>query len=57
MKNHPEAADVRKREAPERIVKLYEAWHTAEPDQGYDAQAVEWQAKLTPTSAPTSRSP
>ncbi len=25
---------------------LYEAWHAAEPDKGYDAKAAEWRAKL-----------
>ncbi len=33
-------------EAIQRVVDLYEAWHAAEPDQGYDAKADEWQAKL-----------
>jgi len=36
----------RKNEALHRLVVLYEAWHTAEPDQGYDLIAREWQAKL-----------
>ena len=26
---------------------LYDAWHTAEPDAGYDAKAAEWRAKPT----------
>jgi hypothetical protein len=41
-------------EALERIVSLYEAWHEPEPDQGYDAKAAEWRAKLPPeaTSQP-----
>jgi non-specific serine/threonine protein kinase/serine/threonine-protein kinase len=46
MKDHPAALDVRKRAALERIIKLYEAWHAAEPGQGYDAKAAEWRAKL-----------
>ena len=46
MQDHPDAPDERKREALERIVNLYEAWHAAEPDAGYDAQAAEWRAKL-----------
>ena len=25
---------------------LYDAWHEAEPDKGYDAKAAEWLAKL-----------
>jgi non-specific serine/threonine protein kinase/serine/threonine-protein kinase len=28
------------------LVKLYEAWHAAEPDQGHDVEAAEWRAKL-----------
>ena len=43
----------RLREALERIVKLYEAWHEAEPDQGYDQKAAEWRAKLTGWQATT----
>jgi tetratricopeptide (TPR) repeat protein len=35
----------RKREALERIERLYAAWHAAEPEQGYDAKAAEWRAK------------
>ena len=60
MKDHPDAPDERKREALERIVNLYEAWHAAEPDDegdhGRDAhatkadthatKAAEWRAKL-----------
>ena len=46
MKDHPDAIDLRKGQALERIVKLYDAWHAAEPDQGHDAKAAEWRAKL-----------
>ena len=46
MQDHPEATDLRKREALERIVKLYEAWHAAEPDSGHDADAAEWRGQL-----------
>ncbi len=28
----------------ERLIGLYNAWHAAEPDQGYDAKAAEWRA-------------
>ena len=35
-----------KSEAIQRVVDLYEAWHAAEPGQGYDAKANEWRAKL-----------
>ena len=38
--------------AVEALVDLYDAWHAAEPDQGYDAKAAEWRAKLpTPERA------
>ena len=31
------------------LIKLYESWHAAEPDKGYDAKAAEWRAKLPKT--------
>ena len=34
------------RKARKRMGDLYDAWHTAEPGNGYDAQAAEWRAKL-----------
>jgi hypothetical protein len=36
----------RLRQALERVVKLYELWHAAEPDAGHDARAAEWRAEL-----------
>lgn len=42
----PEPSRIRVIEALQRIPMLYEAWHTAEPDKGYDAKAAEWKAKL-----------
>ena len=30
----------------DHFVRLYDAWHAAEPGQGYDAKAAEWRAKL-----------
>ena len=42
----PRASPSRKHEAIERIVTLYETWHAAEPDKGYDTKAAVWQAKL-----------
>jgi serine/threonine protein kinase/tetratricopeptide (TPR) repeat protein len=38
--------DERLRQALERVVKLYESWHAAEPDAGHDVRAAEWRAKL-----------
>ena len=29
-----------------RLISLYDAWHTTEPGKGYDAKAAEWRAKL-----------
>lgn len=42
----PEASGNARREAGQRIVDLYDAWHKAEPEKGYDATAGEWKAKL-----------
>ena len=53
LKDNPSASDIRKREALERIVELYDAWQAAEPDAGHDAKAAEWRAKLPPE--PTSQ--
>ncbi len=36
----------RLRQALERVVKLYEFWHAAEPDAGYEAKAAEWRTEL-----------
>lgn len=33
-------------QAFDRIVSLYEAWHTVQPGAGYDSKAAEWQATL-----------
>lgn len=30
----------------EALIDLYDAWHEAEPDKGYDAKAAEWRTKL-----------
>ena len=40
----------------ECIFKHLDAWDAAEPDAGYDAKAVEWDAKL-PDTDPDSPSP
>jgi tetratricopeptide (TPR) repeat protein len=34
------------KETLERLGKLYESWHLAEPGKGYDAKATEWLAKV-----------
>ncbi|MCG3127866.1 MAG: Serine/threonine-protein kinase PknD [Phycisphaerae bacterium] len=35
------------------LVRLYDEWHIAEPDKGYDAKATEWRAKLVEWQAST----
>ena len=42
----PLRLSIRKSEALERIVKLYDTWKVAEPGKGYDAQAAEWRTKV-----------
>jgi non-specific serine/threonine protein kinase/serine/threonine-protein kinase len=33
-------------ESIQLLIDLYDAWHAAEPDHGYDAKAAQWRAKL-----------
>jgi len=42
----PRHALSRKRAAIEEIVRLYDAWHAAEPQGGYDAKAAQWRSRL-----------
>jgi tetratricopeptide (TPR) repeat protein len=42
----PPEANTRIPEALKRLIELYTDWHAAEPDQGYDVKAAEWQQKL-----------
>ncbi len=42
------------RECTQAIVDLYTAWHSAEPDKGYDTKAAEWKTKLDALSQPAS---
>ena len=53
MKDHSESPDKRVRAPIQRIVKLYETCHAAEPDQGNDAKAAEWRAALEALTATT----
>jgi Tfp pilus assembly protein PilF len=42
------------------FIRLYESWHRAEPNQGYDQKAAEWRAKYAAqqsTTQPTSSQP
>jgi len=36
---------------PGGLVKLYDAWHAAEPDAGHDTQAAEWRVRLAQVTA------
>ena len=38
------------RDAIELLVELYTAWDQAEPGEGYDAKAAQWEAKLPPAT-------
>ncbi len=37
---------VRRRSVLTRLVELYDAWHAAEPEVGYDAKAAAWRVRL-----------
>ena len=41
----PPPPNLRQKVVEERVA-LYRAWHAAEPDQGYDTKAKDWQARL-----------
>ncbi len=47
----PPQGSTRLPEALERLVTLYTDWHAAEPDQGFDAKAAEWQTNLDENKA------
>ena len=32
--------------ARDRVLRLYAAWHAAEPGKGHDAKGAAWKAKL-----------
>ena len=42
----------RTRSALERIVRLYDEWHAAEPDAGYEAKAAEWRTEVEKLRGP-----
>jgi tetratricopeptide (TPR) repeat protein len=42
----------RRREALERVVRLYEVWDKAEPGRGHDAKAAEWRKRLDADPGP-----
>lgn len=46
--DHPDAG-----RAAQLLGELYDAWHAAEPGQGYDAKAAEWRVKLEAWQAST----
>ena len=41
----------RVRLAAGQVVRLYNRWHAAEPDQGYDAKAAQWRERLKEADA------
>ncbi len=47
--------DKRTRPCYESLIALYDAWHSAEPSQGYAAQAEKWRAKLDLSRPPATR--
>ncbi len=51
----PLAWPLRRREALERIVALYEQWELAEPGQGRKAQALSWKKKREKSAVPAVR--
>ena len=40
------ASETRVTESIERLIRLYDAWHEAEPDAGYDREARAWRIDL-----------
>ena len=51
LQGNDKTPESRKTEAIQRVVDLYEAWHTVELGKGYDAKADEWRAKLPPQAS------
>jgi tetratricopeptide (TPR) repeat protein len=43
----------RRRAALERIVSLYDGWHSAEPSTAHDGEAARWRAELEKLSTPS----
>lgn len=51
LDNDGESTIEQKVESIDRIIKLYEAWHAAEPGLGYDVKGAELRAKLAEVEA------
>jgi len=47
----PEPGGARTLAMMKAFVELYDAWHAAEPGEGYDAKAAEWRALFTAQEA------
>jgi hypothetical protein len=47
----PEQGKPRLSQALVRLIELYTEWHAAEPDQGYQIKAAQWQKKLEEQNA------
>jgi tetratricopeptide (TPR) repeat protein len=41
------ANHARTKKAVDSLIKLYDAWHAAEPGKGYGEKAAEWRAKIS----------
>ena len=41
----------------QHLVDLYDNWHVAEPNAGYDVRAAEWREKLPPVDEKEETSP
>jgi hypothetical protein len=41
----------------ESLAALYDAWHTADPSQGFDRTAAEWRSRLTPATTRPATAP
>ena len=52
-----QAGGDRKREALERVARLYEVWDMTAPGKGHDAKAAEWQSKLQALRSATQPAP
>jgi tetratricopeptide (TPR) repeat protein len=46
MMSEPAPDETVRRLSIEAAVRLYEEWHAAEPGQGHDSEAAQWQARL-----------
>ncbi len=55
LSTHAESTPERHRAALETLIKLYDAWEAAEPDQGHAAKASPWREKLALLPSPNNK--